>query len=112
MKNRKRTILYLLLLVCFLPSFAWGIMAVNDNGSNLYVQQTSSTNVQQANTLLLAWNNNFLQTSKGTISTIGVKIVDHSDIDRRELSSMKKLPVIKFTTKDNQVIQVDIYPPR
>lgn len=111
MKNRKRTILYLLLLGCFLPAFAWG-MTILDGSEDTSGVQVISTHAQQKDILLLSWDDNLLQTSKGTLSTIGVKIVDHADVDRRELSRMKKLPIIKFTTKDNQVIQVDIYPPR
>ena len=111
MKNRKRTILYLLLLGFFLPSCASG-MTILDGSGGAHGVQVISMHVQQKDILLLSWDDNFLQTSRGTLSTTGVKIMDHADVDRRELPRMKKLPIIKFTTQDNQVIQVDIYPPR
>lgn len=112
MKNRKKTIVLIILLGCLLPAMASGMMAVGDNGTIAPLPQSTVIRAQQSTIFLLSWSDNFLQTSKGTLSTIGVKIIDHADIDRKGLPRLKKLPIVKFVTKDNQVTQVDIYPPR
>ena len=111
MKNKNNMIFVIFIMIAFLPTISCGMMAVGDTGTTVS-EESSAVPSQQKTIFLLAWDDNFLQTSKGTLSTIGVKIVDHADIDRKKLPRLKKLPIVKFTTKDNQITQVDIYPPR
>ena len=109
----KKNILAILILGCWIfPSISWAITPVEDIGSTGHSRGIVSATDHQEIIYLLSWSDNFLVTTKGTISTIGVKIVDHADVNREELERYKKLPIVKFSTKNNQIIQVDVYPPR
>ena len=110
MNNRQIKTAALSLFIFLFPTIALGITTAGHVGNKVTVEAAADS--RQETIFLLSWDDNFLQTSKGTLSTIGVKIVDHADIDRKKLPRLKKLPIVKFTTKDNQIIQVDIYPPR
>ena len=110
MNNRQIKTPAVFLFIFLFPTIALGMTPAGDFAVNVATEATADS--RQDTVFLLSWDDNFLQTSKGTLSTIGVKVADHANIDRKELPRLKRMPIVKFTTKDNQVIQVDIYPPR
>ena len=65
---------------------------------------------QSGKVYLLQWQDNKLQTTKGTFMTNGIQIVNESGIEKDKIALQKNSPIIEFVKERNVIVKIIILP--